>query len=402
LSTAGAGPAPRLPPFVLLIGVTAVAPVAMHLFVPSMPGLVEGFETTPARVQLTLTGYMLALAAATLAVGPLSDRYGRRPVLLAGLAVYTLGSVACALAPGIDALIAGRALQAAGGCAGLVLGRAMVRDCAPADRAAGLLASITMAMAVVPALSPALGGILDEWLGWRAGFVVLAAYGALLLGACALRLGETNRYAGAGGGAALPRFAATSALLRSRLFLGYGLHCVCTLAAWYTLVAGAPYVMVAVMGRAPSEYGLWFILISAGWIGGNFLTSRLARRVGIRHLVVLGAAVAIGASLVLCAAVAAGPLTELRLFVPLAVIGIGHGLSQPSALAGAIGVRPEMAGRASGLLGFAQMATGAAGAQLLGVLQQDTAWPLALVTLAFGVLSLAAWGIAASSREEGG
>ncbi len=390
-----------MPPLALLIAITAVGPVAMHLFVPSMPGLVSELATTPGRVQLTLTGYMLALAAATLAYGPLSDRYGRRPVLLAGLAIYVTAAVVCALAPGIDALIAGRILQGAGGCAGLVLGRAIVRDCAGSERAASLLASVTMVMAVVPALSPALGGYLDGWLGWRAGFAALALYGAVVLAASARWLGETNRYAGRAA-PALARLAATRELLRSRAFVGYGLHCVCTLAAWYALVAGAPYVMVVLLGRTPGEYGLWFILISAGWIGGNFLTSRLAQRVGIRRMVGLGALIALGASAALCVLIAAGGLTPARLFVPLAVIGLGHGLSQPSAMAGAIGVRPELTGRASGLLGFVQMATGAAGAQLLGLAPQDTAWPLALLVLAFGVLSLAAWRLAATDPEADG
>ena len=388
-----------MPPVVLLAAITAVGPIAMHLFVPSMPGLVETFDTTPARVQLTLTGYMLALAFATLAYGPLSDRHGRRPVVLAGLSIYVAASVLCALAPSIDALVAGRVLQGIGGCTGLVLGRAIVRDCASGERAAAVLASITMVMAVVPALSPALGGYLDQWSGWRAGFVLLAVGGGCVLAASVAWLGETHRHARPGGGGFM-RFAGTRVLLRSRVFVGYGLHCVSTLAAWYTVVAGAPYVMVTVMGYAPSDYGVWFVLISAGWIGGNFLTSRIAEHLGIPRMVTLGASISLAAAFALCALIAAAPLTPARLFVPLAVIGLGQGLSQPSAMSGAIGVRPDIAGRASGLLGFCQMATGAFAAQLLGTLQGDTAWPMALLALAFAAAALACGRLAAGRPRQ--
>lgn len=398
-ASGGDDAAPRLPPVALLVGVTVTGPIAMHLFVPSMPGLVEAFSTTPGRVQLTLTVYMLALAAATLVYGPLSDRYGRRPIVLAGLAVYAIAAVFCALATSIDWLIAGRALQAVGGCAGLVLGRTMVRDCFDRDRAAGGIAALTMVMSVVPALSPALGGYLDVWAGWRAGFVLLAVYGAVVLAAAGRWLNETNRYVGSSRGTG-GHLAGFHSLVREREFAGYGLHCVCTLSAWYTTIAGAPYVMVTVMGHPPSDYGVWFILVAAGWTGGNFLTSRIARRVGAARMVLLGALVAIASCLGLLALVARGGLTPTGLFVPLAIMGVGQGLSQPSALAAAIGVRPELAGRASGLVGFVQMSTGAAAAQLLGAVQGESAWPLAIMIVTFSVLSLGCWVIAVTASAK--
>ncbi len=369
----------------------------MHLFVPSMPGLVVAFSTTPAHVQLTLTLYMLALAVATLGYGPLSDRYGRRPVLLAGLALYGMASILCAIAPTIEWLIAGRALQAVGGSAGLVLGRTIVRDCYERDRAASVIAAITMVMAVVPALSPAVGGYLDVWVSWRAGFVLLALYGFGVLAAALPWLTETNRYLGSSS-SAIGHLSGFAILLRTRVFVGFGLHCVCTLAAWYALVAGAPYVMVAIMGYPPSDYGLWFVVVAAGWIVGNFLTARTAARIGAERLVLIGAVVAIAASIVLATFVAVDALSPPRLFGPLAVIGLGHGLSQPSAMACAIGVRLELAGRASGLLGFVQMATGAAAAQLVGVMLSDSVWPLAIMVVGFSLLSLAAWAIAVTAR----
>jgi DHA1 family bicyclomycin/chloramphenicol resistance-like MFS transporter len=254
-----------------------------------------------------------------------------------------------------------------------------------------------MVMAVVPALSPAVGGYLDVWVSWRAGFVLLALYGFGVLAAALPWLTETNRYLGSSS-SAIGHISGFAILLRTRVFVGFGLHCVCTLAAWYALVAGAPYVMVAIMGYPPSDYGLWFVVVAAGWIVGNFLTARTAARIGAERLVLIGAVVAIAASIVLANFVAVDALSPPRLFGPLAVIGLGHGLSQPSAMACAIGVRLELAGRASGLLGFVQMATGAAAAQLVGVMLSDSVWPLAIMVVGFSLLSLAAWAIAVTAR----
>ena len=207
-------------------------------------------------------------------------------------------------------------------------------------------------------------------------------------------LDETNVHAGPGHGAA-GQLRVLTGLLRERVFLGYGLHCVCTLSAWYAIVAGAPYVTVTVMGHGPQEYGVWFVAVAAGWVGGNLLTSRVAPRAGIARLVLVGALVATAASGLLVAFAAADALTLPRLFLPLALIGVGHGLSQPSALSGAIGVRPEAAGRAAGLLGFVQMACGAGAAQGLGLVQSASAWPLIAMVGTISVVSLACWWLAA-------
>ena len=381
---------PQLPPVAVLAAVTATAPVAMHLYVPSMPGLVSAFATTPAMVQLTLTLYMMALAVATLGCGPISDRFGRRPVILAALVIYASAGLVCAVAQSIEVLIVGRIVQALGGAAGLTLGRAMVRDCYDADGAAGMIALLSMIMAVIPALSPAIGGLLDVWLGWRAGFIAVSVFGIIVLVCAYSWLGETHRYAGPQH-ASTGRYSVFAELARSRTFLGFGLHCVCTLSAWYAIIAGAPYIMVVVMKRAPSEYGAWFVLVALGWVAGNLITARLARRVGIMRMVPWGSAVTIAAVLLLAYFVATDSLSPASLFLPLALIGVGHGLSQPSAMSGAIGVNPHAAGRASGLLGFMQMTCGALAAQLLGVFQDHSAWPLVVMVLLFSIVSLASF-----------
>jgi DHA1 family bicyclomycin/chloramphenicol resistance-like MFS transporter len=204
---------------VILVAVTATGPLALNILMPSMPGLPAVFGTDYATVQLTLSLYLIGLAGAQLIYGPLSDRYGRRPVLLAGLGVFLLGTLTGALAASISMVIAGRVLQAVGGCAGMVLGRAIVRDLYERDRAASVIAYVTMAMVVAPMLAPLFGGFLDDWLGWRATFWFVAVYGSVVVVFCFLLLGETHRtrlpFPGPAG-----MLSSYLRLLRSPLFLG--------------------------------------------------------------------------------------------------------------------------------------------------------------------------------------
>ncbi|MBL8671958.1 MAG: MFS transporter, partial [Alphaproteobacteria bacterium] len=173
--------AQRRPPLWLLIAITAIAPFALNVFVPSMPGLAAQFGAGPDEAQLTLTFFLVGVAVGQLACGPVSDRLGRRPVLLAGLALFTAATLLCLLAPTLPLLIAGRLLQALGACAGLVLGRAIVRDTVDPAHVAGALGILNGVMAAAPAIAPAIGGFLDTWQGWRASFLVLLALGAILL-----------------------------------------------------------------------------------------------------------------------------------------------------------------------------------------------------------------------------
>ena len=378
----------RMPPIALLVALSAINTIALNIFVPSMPGMVDVFDTSPAAVQLTLSFYLVAFALAQLAIGPLSDRYGRRPVLLWGLAIYALAPLLCAAAWSIGSLAAARALQAIGGCAGIVLARAVIRDLHERDRAASVIGLVTMLTAFASAAAPAIGASLDVWLGWRASFLVVALFGTVVLAWTFASLPETHRVPS--GQSMLSTFSGCGQLLRSAAFIGYALHGACTLAGWYAMIAGLPYVLVDVLGRPPTDYGLYFPLLSFGYMAGNFITSRVVQRMGVQRLMLNGAWLAVASCVVLYLwNLASGP-AGLAIVLPLAVVVLSHGLSQPSAIAGAVSVNPALAGSAAGVMGFGQGLIAAAGAQLLGVLQNGTVHPLFAVVTAFAVISLLA------------
>ena len=269
----------RRPGLFILIAMSAIGPIALNIFIPSMPGLQAAFNTDYATVQLTLTCYLAALAVAQLVLGPISDRFGRRPVFLAGMVIYIAASIACVFASTIEQLIIGRILQAFGGCAGIVLARAIIRDLYERDRAASLIGYVTMAMVVAPMLAPAIGGVLDAWGGWRSGFYLVTVLGALLLcwpGTSSMKpitRGRIRRFM---------RLARNcGALLRAPAFMGYALNSAFGSCIFFAFLAAAPFLMTDVMGRTPAEYGVYFIIVSIGYMFGNFLSGRFAQRAGV-------------------------------------------------------------------------------------------------------------------------
>ena len=373
------------PPLLLLAAVSALAPSALHMLVPSMPRLAAVFAAPIGAVQLVLTLFLAGIAAGQLVYGPLSDRFGRRPVLLAGLAVFLCGTALCGVAWSLPALIIGRVLQAIGGCAGMVLGRAIVRDVFDRERAASAIAMIAMAMTLAPSLSPAIGAYLTEWFGWRANFVLLAAFGSAVLILAARMLRETRPDAAP----LSPRGIADSlgALLRSPAFLGYASATAFTSASWFAFLAIAPYFLSDLLHQPPSTYGLMILLPMAGYFIGNAGAIRFAVRLGSTRLFVLGLAVSLASGVLLAQWSLGEKLTAWALFVPMALSSVGNGLSQPAGLAAALSVNPRIAGTASGLLGASQMAVAALGTLLVGQLPRESA--LWMVVVVGGCLALA-------------
>ena len=380
-----AAPAPVLerPPYLILVAISAVGPLALNMFVPSMPGLRSEFGVSYGVVQLTLTLYIIGMAVCQLAYGPLSDRFGRRPVLLAGMALFVAASLLAAFATSIAMLIAARLLQAIGGASGLVLSRAIVRDLYDRDRSASVLGYITMAFVVAPMLAPTVGGLLDQVAGWRSIFVLLALLGAVALAATWHKLPETNRNL-----APSIRLAGLAsgymALLRMPSFLAYGLTLGFSSAVFFAFVAGAPYVMVVVLGFQPLDYGLWIMIVSLGYMFGNFLSGRYSQRLGTDRMVTIGNLFTLAVTLAGLAAALAGAISPLTLFLPMLFAALGNGLTIPNATAGAISVNASMVGTAAGLAGFLQMGISAGSAQLVGILQDGA--PLAV----FWVMAAAA------------
>lgn len=363
---AAARPRPSL---LILIAVSAIGPLALNLFVPSMPGLQGSFGVPYATAQLTLTLYLIGLAAAQLFYGPVSDRFGRRPTLIAGMWLFCLGSVAAALAPTIELLIAARLAQAVGGAAGVVLARAIVRDLYGREQAASVIGYITMAWVVAPMIAPAIGGLLEQAFDWRAGFWLLTALGVATALACQVYLHETHHEPRAGSGGWRGLLEGYAWLLRRPRFDAYALTTGFTSSVFFSFLAGAPYVMVEVLGRSPLEYGLWFILCSLGYMAGNGLAGRFSVRLGIERMIALGTLLALLGAAAALALYLAGMLAPWALFGPMMLVALGNGLAIPNGIAGAVSVNPQLAGTAAGLAGFLQLGLGAATSQSVGLLQ---------------------------------
>jgi DHA1 family bicyclomycin/chloramphenicol resistance-like MFS transporter len=366
---------PDRPSYAILVAISAVGPLALNIFMPSLPGLQREFGVSYGVVQLTLTLYLIGMAVCQLVYGPISDRTGRRPMLLLGLALFVVASVLAALAPSIHVLIAARLLQAVGGAAGVVLARAMVRDVFDRETSASVISYITMAFVVAPMVAPALGGYIDAHGGWRMGFWLLAVLGALVLAAAWRFLPEThvNR---ALPGAGFGLVAGAARLFALPRFRGYTLVLAFTSSVFFAFLGGAPHVMMDVLGRTPVEYGLWFVTVSAGYMAGNFVSGRYTRAVGLDRMIMAGCVITLAGGLLCFAAAVTGLLSPATLFLPMSLAAIGNGLTIPNGTAGAISVDQRLTGAAAGWSGFSQMACGAAASQLTGSLQDG--WPFAV------------------------
>lgn len=369
------GPAPggsaaaAVPPLVVLAGIAAGGPIALTLFIPSLPVLREHFAAPAETVQLTLSLYFAGVAFGQLLFGPLSDRFGRRPVLLAGLCIYGLSSLAGAFADSITALIAARVLQALGGCAGMVIVRAIVQDVYTGDRVATALSTVLMTASVAPMLGPLIGGHLVEWFGWRAGFLLLAGIGGVQLWQCLARLSETH-HARVALSSPAQLAGMYARVLGRRRFMVHVAAAALVPCSHFTFLSGAPHFAITVLGYSPAEYGYFAMVIPAGYIAGNFVTTRITHRLGGVRMVVLGAAVT-GAGLVAGVVLAGAlPLSAATLFAPMAAVTFGHGLTMSNLTSLTLREAPGLAGTAAALLGASQMGMAAlasfAAAHLVG------------------------------------
>lgn len=381
----------RLLLFILVV-VTATGPLSMQIFVPALPLIAQDFAVSPATTQLTLSLALLAIALSTLVYGPLSDRYGRRPVLIAGMALFVAGGALCAVADGIALLIVGRVLQAIGAAAGMVVARAIVRDLYPADMVARVLASLIAAVVVAPMVAPMLGGLLADHAGWRTIFVVVAALGAGVVVLTAARLQETNA-APTHHPRAVSMLSGYGRLASNRRFMAYALQASFSMASFYAFISAAPYLMADVLHRPATEYGLWFVAMPATFMAGNMIAMRVAGRFGIDRMVLTGGLIGVAGAVVGLALIAAGLFSPLVLFAPAMAISISHGLSMANAQAGAMNVEPALAGTASGLTAFLQMALSAVAAQVVGMMPTDTPYPVAVAMLACMGLSLGSYAV---------
>ena len=382
-------PASSPPAIATLVLLTALSTLSLNMFLPSLPSMAADFQADYALVNLSIAGFLAITAVLQVIMGPLSDRYGRRPVLLAGLAIFIAASLGCALATDVWVFLFFRILQGAV-IAGTALSRAVIRDMVPAQEAASLMGYVSMAMAVAPMLGPMFGGALDAIFGWRANFLAFTGLGIVLLLLCWFDLGETNKEPSE---TFRRQFASYPELFRSRRFWGYSLCMAFSTAAFYSFLSGAPLVAQTLLGVSSAELGLYIGSITGGFFFGSFLSGRLAKRTALTTMMLSGRLVACGGLLVGLLFVASGTINIFTLFGATLCVGIGNGLTMPSSNAGALSVRPRLAGSASGLSGALTVGAGAVFTSVTGAIVSETHGAIALIGM---MLFCSAAGLAAA------
>lgn len=375
--------------FVLLIVLVAFGPLSTDVYLPALPGIGRAFATDAATVQLTLSVFLVGFALGMLAYGPLSDRFGRRPVLLTAIALYMGASLACAFAPTVEALIVLRGLQGLSACVGPVIARTVIRDIYGADRSAKVLSYVAMAMALAPAIGPILGGYITIAFGWRTIFLLLAATGLGCLAGVFLLLPETNREPDPTALQPARMAANFRGMLASRRYRCYLLVSAAGYSGLFSFISGSAFILIDGLGVSPDAYGLCFATVVAGYIVGSFSGGRLHGRISIDGLILAGTWMAMVAGLAGLALVLAGVVSVASVVGPTVLFFAGAGLMMPNAMAGAIGPYPRSAGAASSLLGFVQMALAAVVGVGVGQLQDGTPLAMAAAIAAVGVAALA-------------
>ena len=365
---------PNIFTLILLAGVSALS---MNIFLPSLPSMAAYFETDYAVMQLSVAVYLAVNAVLQVLIGPISDKLGRRPVILGGMAIFLVATLGCILAPNAALFLTFRMMQAAVVVA-MVLSRAVVRDMVPADQAASMIGYVTMGMTVVPMLGPVLGGALDQIFGWQASFWVLFAAGLVILVMAWADLGETKQSSGLSLGR---QFHEYPELLRSPRFWGYSMACALSSGAFFAYLGGAPFVATEIFGMSPSKMGLYFGAPAVGYFLGNFLSGRYSVRFGINPMVMAGCSVAASGVALSLLMFPLGVGSAETFFGLLSLVGVGNGLTIPNATAGALSVRPHLAGTASGLSGAMMIGGGAGLSALAGALLGPGSGPFPLLWL---------------------
>ncbi|KPF72558.1 hypothetical protein IP69_01245 [Bosea sp. AAP35] len=366
------------PTLTVLVAISALQPLALNLLAPAAPALSRHFLSSYATIQLTLTLFLVAVALTQLVSGPLSDRFGRRPCVNAGIALFVAGSVLGALAPSIEVLLLARILEGAGSGSAFALSRAIIRDTASRDESASQIASVTMVMVIAPMLAPWLGGQIETAFGWRMILWFMTGAGVVVLALTLARLPETAPNVGQRT-PLLGVFRAFPALIANRVFVLNVVAVSTSSAAFFAFIAAAPYIVVETMGRGSDTYGAFFILSAAGYMVGNFAMARLVVRIGAPRMVWIGLAIS-SAAMTIAVPLSLSPgWSPLMLFLPLAFNAIGNGMTIPGSTAEALSARPELAGSAAGLMGAIQLGLSALMTVLISWLV--TIWPPSLVVL---------------------
>lgn len=383
----------------VLAMLTALGPLSTDFYLPSLPEIVRVMETDVAGAQATLSSFLFGFAGGQIVWGPLSDRLGRRPVLLTGLGIFLVATLACALAPSVEALTLARAVQALGASGPIVLGRAMVRDLYDGPRAGRELARMGMIMGLVPAVAPVLGGVLQTAFGWRSTFLATLVFALALALVIILAVPETLRARSPHPLSLVSIFRGYGSLLGNRAFRVYVALTALAYAGLFAFISGSSFVLIGVYGLSPVAYGLSFGFGVLGYILGTIIAQRLVGRRGMDGVIALGVACLAAGGLLMLAAVLTGIGGPLGVVVPMAVYACGVGLAMPQAQASAMMPFPDRAGAASSFNGLCQMLLSACVGLLVGaLLQSGTALPLPVVMSVLGVAAFALFRASAGVR----
>ena len=369
----------------LLVAMTGVAPISLYMLVPALPVLATTFGRDISIAQMTVSLFMVGIACSQLIMGPLSDKFGRRPVLLAGLSLMVVASMGCIYAETLPQLIAARFFQALGGASGMVVSRAIIRDLYGRDRVGAMISLVIAVMMIAQMLSPLTGGLLETAFGWRAIFYAITAGSLCVAVAIAIALPETRRTRAEGNGFR----GDVGSLIKSRAFIGYVLCQVLASQIIFTFAGGGPYIVVTQMGRTSAEYGAWFATTGFAYLVGNLFCVRFAPRHSLERLIWFGLALQLSGSLLnLVWSFAGINQAPSWLFGTQMIVMVGNAFVMANSAAGAISVRPEAAGTASGAMGFLQQGVGALVSQFGAYLGGHSTSTLPL-TAAIFVISIA-------------
>ncbi|WP_170516496.1 multidrug effflux MFS transporter [Ruegeria atlantica] len=387
----------RSPPTIFtLVLLSGLSALSLNLFLPSLPNMALHFQTDYKVMQLSIALYLLVNAVLQILIGPIADKAGRRPVLLWGLALFLIATLGCIYAPTAEVFLAFRMCQAVV-VVGMVLSRAAVRDLYDQDQAASMIGYVTMGMAIVPMIGPAIGGLLEESFGWKANFWLPFGLGALTLALTFVDFGETSAKSGK---TLVQQFREYPELLRSPRFWGYSLSSALSSGAFFAYLGGAPFIGTELFGLSAAQVGIYFGAPAVGYFVGNFLSGRYSVRFGVNRMVYWGCwlnamGVALSAILFL-----AGFGTALSFFGLMTFVGLGNGMTIPNATSGALSVRPHLAATASGLSGAIMLGGGAGLSALAGTLLTHETGAMPLLWLMLATSALAICAIASVIRRE--
>ncbi len=370
---------------ILLAMMVGLGPLSTDMYLASMPHIGAALGASNASVQLTMSIYIVAFAFGQVLHGPLSDKYGRRPVLLGGFALYVAATLACVASSTIDLLIAARVAQALGAAASTILARSIVRDLYEGAQAGRQLAAMSAIAGLTPICAPVLGGVLQAWFDWRASFAAMGMLGGALAAAVFLLLPETNRYAHSGPISARTILSSFGVVLENRAYRSYlGIQAF-SYNGLFAFLSGSSYVLQKVYGFSPVHFGLLFATCSFSFVCGAFLGGRMVARRGLDGMIRLGVLCLLLGGLGQVLGVLALPTTTAALVFPEMVYFLGIGFLLPNTQAAAMQPFPERAGAASSLIGFAQMMSAALVGWIMAASLGETALPLALVMALAGL-----------------